>query len=246
MKKESYLRKNLIWIFPLFLIIIAFLLVFTFTRPALWEAFDFSNTGQIGDTIGGITAPLFNLIAAILIYISFNEQNKANKIQTEALDEERKRTNSINEFNQLNDLINQVKIELDNIELECRTAVGDTLTYVGSEALEEFSRYYKNENTYYSIINHKDFYSAYTDFLHVFIFTADGIKNHNYDINSKRVLNIKLLNLTSKFDLHLNRMADKFKDEDDSYIKSYTSHALKRINHTKDVFHYSKLATDLI
>ena len=43
------------------------------------KAFDFSGSGQIGDTIGGITAPFFNLIAAILIFLSFREQTKANE-----------------------------------------------------------------------------------------------------------------------------------------------------------------------
>lgn len=41
--------------------------------------FDFSTTGQIGDTIGGITAPFINIAAAILVYLSFKEQIKANK-----------------------------------------------------------------------------------------------------------------------------------------------------------------------
>lgn len=41
---------------------------------------DFRATGQIGDTIGGITAPIIGLVSAILIYLSFSAQVKANMI----------------------------------------------------------------------------------------------------------------------------------------------------------------------
>lgn len=39
-----------------------------------------TDTGAIGDTIGGITAPFINLLAAFLVWISFREQVKANKL----------------------------------------------------------------------------------------------------------------------------------------------------------------------
>lgn len=38
----------------------------------------FRNTGQIGDTIGGITAPFVGLLSAYLVYISFKAQIAAN------------------------------------------------------------------------------------------------------------------------------------------------------------------------
>ena len=60
-----------------------------FTFPAFLGRLDFSETGQIGDTIGGITAPFINLTAAILVYYSFKEQYKANQIQQKALQEEK-------------------------------------------------------------------------------------------------------------------------------------------------------------
>lgn len=50
---------------------------------------DFNSTGQIGDTIGGITAPIVGLVGAILVYFSFTEQRKANKMQWQALEKER-------------------------------------------------------------------------------------------------------------------------------------------------------------
>ena len=80
-------------------ILIAFIKIFLapyiFTRETfLW--FDFEKTGQIGDTIGGITAPVINLFAALLIYIAFKEQVRANEIQISALKEEK--TSRINDI----------------------------------------------------------------------------------------------------------------------------------------------------
>jgi hypothetical protein len=40
----------------------------------------FMGTGQIGDTIGGLTAPFLSLLGALLIYLSFKEQIEANDI----------------------------------------------------------------------------------------------------------------------------------------------------------------------
>ena len=40
---------------------------------------DFTNTGQIGDTIGGITAPIIGLVSIILLYITFREQRYTNR-----------------------------------------------------------------------------------------------------------------------------------------------------------------------
>jgi hypothetical protein len=44
---------------------------------------DFKDTGEIGSTIGGITAPITSLIGAFLIYFALVAQRQANKIQSE-------------------------------------------------------------------------------------------------------------------------------------------------------------------
>ena len=70
-------------------------LVFLFFLPALltqtsWYLWDFSNVGQVGDTIGGITAPFVGLLGAYLVYKAFEAQVKANQIQSEANEVQRK------------------------------------------------------------------------------------------------------------------------------------------------------------
>lgn len=46
---------------------------------SFFSVYNFSKTGQIGDTIGGITSPFINGIGAILVYIAFKEQVNSSK-----------------------------------------------------------------------------------------------------------------------------------------------------------------------
>ncbi len=79
-------------------IILLFVSVYLFTKPATSAAWDFSTTGQIGDTIGGITAPIINIIGAFLVFVSFREQVRANRLQSLALNEEKERNENVRSF----------------------------------------------------------------------------------------------------------------------------------------------------
>lgn len=63
--------KNLIILF----IIVIFLPILLTQFPI--SIFDFTETGQIGDTIGGITAPFIGIITGYLTFLAFHEQFKA-------------------------------------------------------------------------------------------------------------------------------------------------------------------------
>lgn len=52
-----------------------------FTGPALANFLCFTETGQIGDTIGGITAPIVGLCSILLLYYTLKEQINFNKDQ---------------------------------------------------------------------------------------------------------------------------------------------------------------------
>lgn len=51
---------------------------------------DFSKTGQIGDTIGGITSPFIGVAAVFVTALAFYAQYRANEIQINALREQKK------------------------------------------------------------------------------------------------------------------------------------------------------------
>ena len=71
--------KNKYWIILFIGIIITVIAPYIFTRPAFCDIFNFSETGNIGSTIGGITAPFLSFLGFIMILISFLEQYRANQ-----------------------------------------------------------------------------------------------------------------------------------------------------------------------
>ncbi len=87
-KSFEFLKENILLAI---LISISFTLIapFLFTIKLNVPWFDFTETGQIGDTIGGITAPFINILNAILIYIAFTEQLKANNLLKNQIDSEK-------------------------------------------------------------------------------------------------------------------------------------------------------------
>lgn len=78
----NFSKYNLSQAIAFILILIACLWIFI--GPALMvgpsSTISFKNTGEIGDTIGGITAPVIGLVSAILLYLSFRAQIKANRV----------------------------------------------------------------------------------------------------------------------------------------------------------------------
>ncbi len=90
-KNEKRTFDRQFWI--IFILFIAFLLI-TLSFPYLfshnyWFNINFSDTGQIGDTIGGILSPFIAILAAILTFLAFWVQFKANEQQKTDLKIER-------------------------------------------------------------------------------------------------------------------------------------------------------------
>ncbi|MDJ1500678.1 hypothetical protein [Xanthocytophaga agilis] len=100
------------WLILLLGILLSFITPVILIQPSISKIFDFSQTGQIGDTIGGITAPIINLIGSILVYLSFREQLKANNLQRKALANEIKQNRDREVFNLLNILFHEVTVDI--------------------------------------------------------------------------------------------------------------------------------------
>ena len=124
-KKNDYEEINYTKIFVGVLCfgIFLFLILLWITSPASSPTFDFSNTGQIGDTIAGITAPFIGVLGAVLVYISFLEQVKANKIQKRALDEEIKRSRNERNFNTYLDIYKELKDDFYNLSYKDKNGI---------------------------------------------------------------------------------------------------------------------------
>jgi hypothetical protein len=85
-----------------------------FTGQNFWSRLDFTQTGQIGDTIGGITAPIVNLLGAILVYLALKAQIEANLILKKQLDDEKIKDGIQNQTDEINQLYYNLKESIDN------------------------------------------------------------------------------------------------------------------------------------
>jgi hypothetical protein len=98
------------------IILICIACVFAITRTAYFPVFDLSKTGQIGDTIGGITSPILGIIGSWLVYLSFRQQFLANQLQQESLRKEVNERYISREFSQIENLFNLIKQDIINLE----------------------------------------------------------------------------------------------------------------------------------
>ncbi|MCR5862716.1 hypothetical protein LRS05_11435 [Flavobacterium sp. J372] len=86
-EESTKVKVNLTWksiyliIIAAFLICLSFVIPIILTRPRITKSFDFSQTGQIGDTIGGLMNPFIALAGVIVTGLAFYMQYKANQLQ---------------------------------------------------------------------------------------------------------------------------------------------------------------------
>lgn len=84
--------------------LVILIMPFILTGQYFHERFNFSDTGQIGDTIGGITAPFMNLIGAFLVFYALQAQVKANELIQDQIDKDNEEKECENEGQNLNQL----------------------------------------------------------------------------------------------------------------------------------------------
>lgn len=73
--------KFILWTFPFLMTTIYFVAPYLLTLPNPF-GINFAESGQIGDTIGGISNPLISIFAAFLTFLAFWVQFQSNKKQT--------------------------------------------------------------------------------------------------------------------------------------------------------------------
>ena len=112
--------------------ILVLILPFFITRTS-FTGISFLTTGQIGDTIGGITAPLIGLLSAFLLFLALRAQIDANVMVSTQLSDQRQR-----EYTQKMTLLVMKQLEfvredITNFSLSFNDPK-DHLVYHGSEA----------------------------------------------------------------------------------------------------------------
>lgn len=73
--------KTRYWFIAIVAIIFTCIAPCIFTSPTCFECLDFTDTGQIGDTIGGITAPIIGIVSIIFLVLTLQAQLDFNKKQ---------------------------------------------------------------------------------------------------------------------------------------------------------------------
>jgi hypothetical protein len=107
---------------------LCFLSVFIFNLPPIFKSYDLSNSSGIGDSIGGITAPIIGIISSILLYLALTKQIEAN------IDQKLK-----NESDLILSLFNQLDLELNSLYFKFKENNVD-VKFNGLEALDEFAK----------------------------------------------------------------------------------------------------------
>ena len=102
--------------------------------PSFLTRFNLSTTGNIGSTIGGITAPILGILSSIFLFITLIKQI-----------ESAEKTRLKNESDIIFLLINQLNSEYENFYFKIIKANGSEkkeVRYYGFEALNEFASHY--------------------------------------------------------------------------------------------------------
>jgi hypothetical protein len=92
--KESKIIK-LILLLCLIVFVFSLFTPFIFTRSSFFESLDFTETGPIGDTIGGILNPFLAIIGMLLTFLAFYIQYSANKAQLKQFNKTQEKQNEL-------------------------------------------------------------------------------------------------------------------------------------------------------
>lgn len=152
---SSYCKKH-IWWFVTLALVFAFAIICYLPYKLTQKGdlgIDFSNTGQIGDTIGGIMGPFVAIIAAFLTFVAFLVQYKANEIQKSEL-ERQKEIRKREEFE--NKLFKMLEDYKDNAARVCAGTIKGKDAF--PELLAELAYiYYCVFYTFNDFVKEKDF-----------------------------------------------------------------------------------------
>ena len=150
-------QSKIILVVGIILVIISPILL---TREFGWISFE--DTGQIGDTIGGITAPIVNLIGAVLVYYAFLLQLDANKLIFQQINEEKKEQQINQNKAYIFELYKHLKDELYSFSLLREKRIGSfedkrvvMVEYKGLEAIDKMLSQIMSEHDDYGSVSYK-------------------------------------------------------------------------------------------
>lgn len=127
---KSFIQRNVIEIIAINAILIV-ISPWLFTRNL--GLIDFSSTGPIGDTIGGISSPFINILNSILIYLAFTEQKTSNSLLDDSnqLLRSEIKAKATEEEKRLESIKNLILWDLEhNIKKDCNSMIREIEKYL--------------------------------------------------------------------------------------------------------------------
>lgn len=131
--------KWLLWIGIAFCLISPFIV----TLPFFNKLFNYSTTGQIGDTIGGITSPITNILGAILVFFALKAQIEANNLIQEQFDDQKAEETNRKKLLYITELVNIIKNDVQEFTFSIRDG-NYKYNYNSSDAIYQFLKSIRN------------------------------------------------------------------------------------------------------
>lgn len=203
---ESIFEKKTI-MFTIGIILFIIATFYGLLRLHFVDIFGVNNSGELGDTIGGIAGPIINLFGAILVYKSFLSQIKANKIQIENIERDRA-------FNNLWELYKEIKSDLDNFEYLYVKDNPHSVVLKGSHSFERIT--YELEYVYKTVISKRKFViNNILAILESISLIYDKIDGSEMTSTDKDLILNKMNNLyTNYLNYYISKFIDLIQDEE--------------------------------
>ena len=138
---DKFLNRALIF----FIIGIIFVLIapYIFTRPN--GILNFNDTGTIGDTIGGITAPITSIIGSILVFFALKAQIEANKLVQDQIEKQNKAELNRKQIQYMAEQVNIVRNDINDFSFTYTETTRSSniehkqkYNFKGADAINEF------------------------------------------------------------------------------------------------------------
>jgi hypothetical protein len=117
-------------------VLLIFIAPFILTQP-LFLSLIMERSGQLGDTIGGITSPLSNVLGAVLVYYALKAQLHANELIQNQIDTQQHKELLMDESNDIQKLYGNLKDAIDHFTYSSLSPAefGKGAKLSGSEAI---------------------------------------------------------------------------------------------------------------
>ncbi|MCJ8166799.1 hypothetical protein MKJ04_18280 [Pontibacter sp. E15-1] len=194
-------------------IIFSFVSPIIFTSTSISYAYDFTETGQIGDTIGGIVNPFIALAGVLLTFLAFYMQIKANQIQITQFNQGLIKEKELRLLIEKKDYFNKLtllKVDLADIESDIKSKAENLKKYFESEKKSPFQRnlFIKSPLKNYSRILEIDRLSIFNGFSLFLSHRERWIKEFSKLYNILDFLPELFQDLYNKYDHHSKDMFD--------------------------------------